>query len=145
MANFTTSELLVRIFSTKNIKNFLTRNREHLKLPALSEHLAELCAEKGLKPRDAIKNANMDRVYGAEIFSGKRANPSRNYLIRLALGLGLDYEECQQLLTVAGKSGLYPRVPRDALLISCLHNRLDYQQTEEKLYELGMSALGDRE
>jgi transcriptional regulator with XRE-family HTH domain len=137
-----TSMLLKRVLSTKNIKTFLSRNKSHLNVPPLAEYLAELCVSKGLRPRDVVKNADMDRVYGAEIFSGKRANPSRDYIIRLAFGLGLSYNECQQLLRTARKSELYPRVPRDVLIISSLHGKKSYQQTESLLYENGMTTLG---
>ena len=136
-----TATLLTRIFSTGNIKNFVFRNQEHLKLPALSEHLAELCAQKGMKPKDVVKNADIDRFYGAEIFSGKRCNPSREYVLRLAFGLGLSYKECQRLLTVAGKSLLYPRVESDAVMIKCLHSGLGYQETEDLLFEMGLPTL----
>ncbi|MCL2080275.1 MAG: helix-turn-helix domain-containing protein [Oscillospiraceae bacterium] len=136
-----TATLLTRIFSTKNIKSFVFRNKEHLKLPTLAEHLSELCAQKGMKPKDVVKNADMDRFYGAEIFSGKRSNPSREYLIRLALGLGISYKECQRLLTVAGKSPLYPRVEGDAVIIKCLHSGLGYQEAEYLLFEMGLPTL----
>ena len=137
-----TATLLTRIFSTKNIKNFVKRNQEHLKLPTLAEYLAELCDRKGVKPKDVIKNADMDRFYGAEIFSGKRSNPSREYLLRLALGLSLSYDECQRLLTIAGKNLLYPRVQRDAVIIKCLHSGLKYHETEDLLFEMGLPTLG---
>jgi transcriptional regulator with XRE-family HTH domain len=140
-----TSMLLKRVLSTKNIKTFLSRNNKHLKVPPLAEYLAELCVSKDLRPRDVVRNADMDRVYGAEIFSGKRANPSRDYLIRLAFGFRLNYDECQQLLKTARKSELYPRVPRDALIISLLHSKQSYQQAEAMLYEHGMTTLGGYE
>ncbi|MCL2020144.1 MAG: hypothetical protein FWG70_10375 [Oscillospiraceae bacterium] len=137
-----TATLLTRIFSTKNIKSFVFRNKEHLKLPTLAEHLSELCTQKSVKPSDVIKNADMDRFYGAQIFSGKRTNPSREYLIRLAFGLSLSYKECQRLLTVAGKSLLYPRVESDAVIIKCLHSGLCYHEAENLLFEMGLPTLG---
>ncbi|MCL2083736.1 MAG: helix-turn-helix domain-containing protein [Oscillospiraceae bacterium] len=112
-----------------------------MKLPTLGEHLAELCAQKGVRPKDVVKNADMDRFYGAEIFSGKRCNPSREYVLRLALGLGLTYKECQRLLTVAGKNPLYPRVGSDAVIIKCLHSGLCYQEAENLLFEMGLPTL----
>jgi cyanate lyase len=140
--NTPTLILLARLFATKTFKGFLTRNKEQMSIPTLAEHLAELSAQKGVKPRDAVKAANMYLVYGMEIFSGKRTNPSRDYLIRLAFGLGLDYDECQKLLAVAGKNALYPRVPRDALIIKCLYNKMSLRETEEMLDEMGMATLG---
>jgi transcriptional regulator with XRE-family HTH domain len=139
-----TEELLAQILKTKSVKSFLVRNEEHLRLPSLAEYLEALCKQKGIKPREVVRNADIDRIYGAKIFAGKRPNPSRDFVLRLAFGLGLDYGECQKLLEVAGKSKLYPRVPRDAVIISCLHNRLNYQQTEESLYDMGISLLGEK-
>ena len=138
-----TAVLLSRIFNTKSIENYIARNREHMTLPTLAGHLEELCRKKGVKPSEAVKNADIDRFYGSKIFSGKRANPHRDYLIRLAIGLTLDYKECQRLLDVARESRLYPRVPRDAVIISCLRDKLTYMQTEERLYENGMTVLGE--
>ena len=141
-----TEMLLSQIFSTKSIESFIGRNRDILRVPTLSEHLEELCSLKGIRPRDVIKGADIDRFYGAKIFSGKRVNPHRDYIIRLAFGLGLEYEECQKLLVVARESKLYPRIPRDAVIIRCLHEKLTCLETQEKLYEIGMSLLGeDRE
>ena len=138
-----TSVLLAKIKATKNIKTFILRYQEQLNQPTLAGILEELCAEKGILPKDVVKDADIDRVYGAKIFAGKRTNPSRDYVLKLAFGLRLDYDECQRLLAVAGTSTLYPRVPRDAVLISCLHNKLTYQQTQERLYDTGMPLLGE--
>lgn len=137
-----TAELLQRIFTTRNVRNFIAKNSEHLKLPTLAEHLSELCAKKNIKPREVVKNADIDRIYGAELFSGRRRNPSRDYIIRLAFGYGLNYKECQRLLTVAGKNLLYARVPRDVVIINCLHNKMNFQQAELSLHEMGFSTLG---
>jgi hypothetical protein len=139
-----TEMILSRIFSTKNVESFITNNKAQLNIPTLAEHLEELCTQKGIKPSEVVKNADIDRFYGAKIFSGKRNNPHRDYIIRLAFGLRLNYEECQRLLVVARESELYPRIPRDALIIRCLHEKLTHQHTQERLYEAGMSILGEK-
>lgn len=141
----TTAMLLSRIFSTKHVENYMLRNQEHLNLPTLAEHLSELCVAKDIKASAVIKNADMDRFYGGDLFTGKRDNPSRDYVLRLAFGFGLDYEECQQLLTVARHSALYPRVPRDAVIISCLHHKQNYKQAEDLLDEMGFITLNGQE
>ncbi|MCL2036603.1 MAG: hypothetical protein FWG83_04360, partial [Oscillospiraceae bacterium] len=105
-----TEMLLSEIFTTKSIESFISRNKSDMDVPTLAEYLEELCVQKGIKPRDVIKNCDIDRFYGAKIFSGKRSNPHRDYIIRLAFGLKLGYDECQQLLVVAKESKLYPRI-----------------------------------
>ena len=138
-----TAELLSLIIKEDNAGVLIPKLAGQMKLPTLTEHLEALCESKQIKPRDVIKNTDMDRVYGAKIFNGKRKNPSRDYLIRLAFGLGLNVEECQRLLDIARESRLYPRVPRDAVIINCIHNKKTYHQTEETLFEMDMPLLGE--
>jgi hypothetical protein len=135
-----TAELMSRVISEKSITNFLSDNKQHLHELTLASHLSELCAEKGIRPSKAIENAGISKTFGKDIFSGKR-NPTRDYVIRLAFGFGLNLDECQKLLLAAKRSALYPRIPRDAVIIHCLHNKLTVDQTEDKLYEKGMTTL----
>jgi len=53
-------------------------------------------------------------------------------------------EQTQRLLTISKNSQLYPRVPRDAAILYCLHNGFGYRGTQEKLYEWGMTTLGEK-
>ena len=138
-----TDELLSLIIKEENINHFISDNARHLTLPALAEHLEHLCIIKNIKPGDVIKNADIDRVYGAQIFQGKRVNPSRDYLLRIAFGLGLNLEECQKLLDITRESRLYARVPRDAVIINCIHNKKTYHQTEDTLFEMNLPLLSE--
>lgn len=135
-----TAELMSRLRSEKSVTNFLSDNQKYLKEPVLAGYLSELCAEKGIRPSKAVENAHIAKTFGKDIFSGKR-NPSRDYVIRLAFGFGLDVDECQKLLRVAKHNGLYPRIPRDAVIINCLQNKRSAAQTDDKLYEKGMTTL----
>jgi hypothetical protein len=116
-----TADLMARVISEKSITNFLSENKQHLKEPTLANHLSELCAEKGIGPLKVVENARISKLFAKDIFSGKR-NPSRDYVICIAFGFGLNLDECQKLLLVAKRSALYPRIPRDAVIIHCLHN-----------------------
>ena len=137
-----TDTLLRRLFRTKNLNSFLRRNEAHL-LPAdFQMLLRSFCDERGLVPERVILAAQIDRTYGHQIFNGTR-RPSRDKVLQLAFGMGLTLEETQRLLQSAGKSLLYPRLKRDAILIYCLNLHYDIIQTQTTLGEYGLTLLGE--
>ena len=89
-----------------------------------------------------IQQAQIDRTYGYQLFNGTR-RPSRDKVLQLALGMGLSLEETQHLLQAAGRSPLYPRLKRDAVLIFCLKNGYDLMETQEMLGKYDITLLGE--
>jgi len=136
-----TTEILKKISTTKDIKSFITRNLDYFRLPKLNKYLLELCEAKGIEAKEIIKKTDMNRQYLNEILKGKKANPSRDHIICLAFGLGLDYKECQRLLKVARHSQLYSKLKRDAVIIYCLQNKKSFYETEEILFDLKLPTL----
>ena len=104
-------------------------------------YLLSLCAEKGQVPEHVILRADIDRSYGHQLFNGTR-RPSRDKVIQLAFGLELSLPECQRLLQVAGKSPLYPRLRRDAVILYCLSHGKTVLEAREMLQSFGLSQLG---
>jgi transcriptional regulator with XRE-family HTH domain len=82
----------------------------------ISEYLNELLQTQGLSPRDIIIKLNMERSYAYQILKGRR-NPTRNFLIRIALLCQLTVEETQKLLTAGNRPILYPRNRFDAAVL----------------------------
>ena len=140
--NKLTAELMMELIASDNVTAFVSENAGQLNVPSLPQHLAELCARKGIAPHILIRQTDIERVFGGQIFSGKRSL-SRDNALKLALGLGLTVEETQRLLSISGNSQLYPRVPRDAVVIYCLHRGIGYQEAQEQLYDLDMTTLGE--
>jgi transcriptional regulator with XRE-family HTH domain len=141
-AKTNTKKLLSRLFATHSFENFFAKNKEHFNAPTLSQYLTQLCERRGVTANKLIKQVDIDRVFGHQIFSGRRI-PSREYILKIAVGLEVSVDECQRLLTISGNSQLYARIPRDAAIIYCLHNKLDFAKTQEKLFESDMTVLGD--
>ena len=137
----TTSTLLRRLFRTSSFERYREKNAEAMRLPAFHEYITDLCAQKGEVREHVIKRAQLDRVYGHQIFTG-RYHPSRDKVIQLAFGFGLDEAEAQTLLKVARKPELYPKVERDAAILYCLHGGKTLIETQILLSELGLVLLG---
>ncbi len=137
-----TDSLLKRIFKTKSLSGFLERNEEHMQSPDFCGMLRTYCEERDMIPEKAILRAQIDRTYGHQLFNGTR-RPSRDKVLQLALGIGLSVDETQRLLQSAGKSALYPRIRRDAVLLYCLKNALGMMEAQELLNQYGLTLLGD--
>lgn len=82
----------------------------------------------------------LSRSFSFQIYAGSRI-PNRNIVLRLALVMGLDIDQTQRLLKLAGRGVLYPKVKRDMALINALSNGMSVYQANERLTELGLEPL----
>ena len=67
--------------------------------------------------------------------------PVRCKMIALSCGPGLTAEEAQTLLKQAGYRALYPRDPRDALLLFALGKGMSILAANELLYDHEVEVL----
>lgn len=106
----------------------------------ISEYLNELLQTQGLSPRDIIIKLNMERSYAYQILKGRR-NPTRNFLIRIALLCQLTVDETQKLLTAGNRPILYPRNRFDAAVLYCIQHKLNEEGLNELLLDIGEEML----
>ena len=140
--NITTGTLMKKLFTARNLDNFMKQHNDAMLEISLTEHLSKLCDERETVPERVILKAQIDRVYGHQIFNGTR-KPSRDKVIQLAFGFGLDVDDAQKLLRISGKSILYPKLKRDAVIIFGLKNKLVISDVQDILYDYGLTILGD--
>ena len=86
----------------KDLKSYISSNLDEEL--SLDEYLGNKLTEKGISKSQAIKNSNLDRTYGYEIFKGQVIG--REKLIALCIGIGLNLTETQRALTI-GKQKSY--------------------------------------
>lgn len=135
-----TEDLLAALRQSKNIDDFVKENEDEFINTTLSQHLNELLSQKGMKKSDVIKSACLNDIYAYQIFQGVRA-PSRDKVICIAFGFGLDLVETQNLLKFARINELYARSKRDTIIIFAIEEKLDIHTTNELLYELNEYTL----
>lgn len=135
-----TSSLLRNLFDAPDIENFIECNATDMEDVPFHFHLLEICEHTGEIPEQVIRRAGIERTYGHQLFNGTR-NPSRDKVIQLAIGFGLDFEATQQLLQAARKSLLYPKIKRDAAIIHCIHHKKDIYETQALLETLEITLL----
>lgn len=138
-----TDELLKLLFKERSLEHFLIREESSFLLPSFAEYMTNWCREHREIPEQVILRANLEKSFGHQLFSGKR-NPSRDTVLQLAFAIRADVEQAQEMLKVAQKSILYPRIKRDTVIIYCLHNKISLGDTEIILYDLGLPPLGGK-
>lgn len=135
-----TNELMNSLNESTSIETYIQAEQNYLIDASISDFLNELIDKKKIKKSQVIKNAEMNEIYGYQIFSGKRI-PSRDKLIALALGMSLSLDETQQLLKYAGFLPLYPKNKRDSIIIWGIVHQLDICHTNEYLYNHAENTL----
>ena len=136
----TTDELTHEIMESDNILDYFEKNSGEMQVSTLPEYLESWLQKKGRSRADVVRASNLNRAYVYQIFSGRKY-PSRDKVIALAFGLGLTPEETQALLKQAGYRELYPRDPRDALLLHSLSRSQTIIETNEVLYDHNIEVL----
>jgi transcriptional regulator with XRE-family HTH domain len=68
----------------------------------LSEKLEQLRAESGLSYQHLSERCYVDVAYLHRLESGRASRPSRDVLIKIGVGLGLDIESLDDLIKLAG-------------------------------------------
>ena len=140
----TTDELLALLFKERNLEQFLQRNESAYLTASFSDYLNAWCKKHVEVPEQVIRRANLEKSYGHQLFSGKR-NPSRDTVLQLAFAMDADLPQAQEMLRIARRSPLYPRIKRDAVLIYCLHNHISLVDAQIILQDLELPLLGGRE
>ena len=136
-----TSEIVKELGLFPDFQTFYNENREYMVSADLAQLLAELLESKGIKKSQVIKSAELSEVYGYQIFSGLRV-PERKKLLCLAVGMGLNIDEAQQLLKCAGYPQLYVKKPFDSVILYGLCKGLSVVEVNELLYKYDLETLG---
>ena len=139
-----TDELLKLLFKERSLEHFLQRNESAYLNTGFSDYISTWCKAHQEVPEQLIRRANLEKSFGHQLFSGKR-KPSRDTVIQLAFAMGADVAQTQEMLKIARKSLLYPRIKRDTVIIYCLHNHISLVDTQIILQDLELPPLGGRE
>ncbi len=135
-----TATLSRRLFKAPSFEAFVEENATLLTPLRISDYLAELREKSGLSVGQIVLRCNIDRNYFHQLLNGTR-HPSRDKLIQLAFGFGLNVDDTQELLKAAQMSPLYPRIVRDAAILRCLHDQKNFGDVQDLLERMGLSLL----
>ena len=129
-----TDELMKQLTQNADLEKYIKENEESFVNAPLSDILNRFVKEKKIVKSKALKRAEINEIYGYQIFSGKRI-PSRDKLIALCIGMELDLEETQSVLKCSGFAQLYPKSKRDSIIISGIEKGQSVFEINGLLYE----------
>ena len=136
-----TDTLMKRLLKANDLDTYLQGNDSYLQVPDFYTLRKSYCEQREMLPAQVIEQSQIERTYGYQLFNRTR-RPSRDKVILLALGLGLSVDETQRLLRSAGKSQLYPRLKRDAVILYGIQKRLPILTVQEILTKYRLTLLG---
>ena len=104
------------------------------------EYLDQLMKERNISVPALISGACISKTYAYQFINGERL-PGRDIVLRMSFALKLSIDETQRLLTLAGKSVLYPKLRRDAGILFCIRKKMKLDETNSFLDDLGEFPL----
>lgn len=136
-----TQKIVEELGLCADFQTFYRENDDYMIKETLSELLGQLMEEKKLKKSAVIKASELSEVYAYQIFSGLRI-PDRKKLLSLAVGMGLNIKETQQLLKTAGYPPLYVKRPFDSIVLYGLCRGLSVIEINDLLFEYDQENIG---
>ena len=136
-----TKLLLERLFQAPDVNTYLRDNAPLMSMPPFDRFICALCEELSISRAKVITKSDIPRNYAYQLFNGIR-KPSRDKVIQLAFGFGLDVDSTQELLKVARQAPLYPKIPRDIVILRCLYEKRSVIEVQQTLSSMGLMLLG---
>lgn len=134
-------EHAIEKFNTfEEFENFFTDDLMDENL-LLADYLYRLLDKYGVSPNKAAIKIGKTHSYVRKIVSGNELNPSRDVLLAICVYIGATVEETQILLRYAGKSPLYARRKRDAVIWFALKKHQELEKLNIYLDQKGYAPL----
>lgn len=128
-------ELLDILKSAQSFEQGRQEIEEYQITETLSETLNALAKAKKVKLANVMIRSGLKKAYFYSLFSGTRDNPSRDILIQLGFGFEMSLDEVQGFLERRGAAQLYPRIPRDGIIIYCFQRGMSLMDCDALLME----------
>ena len=108
-----------------DFSGFYEENKESLSeaSSAFHSYVKSILKKNNLTQQDAFLNADVPERYGYKLLTGEKRTKQRDVILRICFGAGMTLDETQKALRKYGMPELYPKVARDALLMTIFSER----------------------
>jgi hypothetical protein len=120
-------------------------NFELSKLKSLNDfcrYLDDIIEMKHLKRTNVAINSCLSPSYFYDICNGTQKIVPRDTVIKIALGLQLDFNETSELMKRLGYSLFTSSIKRDKLILFCIDNKICVEAADKLLRSYKVSGLG---
>lgn len=109
-----------------------------------SSYIRELLKAHGKTQQEVIARAGFSDKYGYALLAERKHTVRRDTLLRICLAGEFTLSQTQRVLRLYGMNELYPRIPRDAVLITFIGNgETDLSRINESLSDKGFAPIPD--
>ncbi|MDY4490370.1 MAG: hypothetical protein SPE19_07575 [Candidatus Faecousia sp.] len=88
-----------------------------------AQYLHQIISRNGLTQQEVFIQADFPDRFGYKLLSEEKRTKQRDYILRICYAAKMTLEETQRALTLYGMAPLYPRIPRDAVLMIAFNKR----------------------
>lgn len=130
--------------ATTEIDGYLARNAESFVAgeKAFCLYMHEMLRRYGKTQQQVFLQADLPERFGYKLLSEEKRTKQRDYIIRICYAMGMTLDETQRALTLYGMAPLYPRIPRDAVLMIAINRcKGSILDVDALLVAHGMPAL----
>lgn len=122
------------------IDEYLKGNGESFVYDKIKDFWEAAIEKSGYSKSNIINKSDFSYCYFYDVINGRKI-PGRDKIIRLILTMHLSVDECQEALRISGRSALYPRIRRDAIILFAISNGYSIYQLAELLQNAGEEPL----
>lgn len=122
------------------IDEYLKGNGESFVYDKIKDFWETAIEKSGYSKSNIINKSDFSYCYFYDVINGRKI-PGRDKIIRLILMMKLSVDECQEALRISGRSALYPRIRRDAIILFAISNGYSIYQLSELLADAGEEPL----
>lgn len=136
------TEDLLQELQNENCKidEYLKGNGESFVYDKIKDFWETAIEKSGYSKSNIINKSDFSYCYFYDVINGRKI-PGRDKIIRLILTMHLSVDECQEALRISGRSALYPRIKRDAIILFAISNGYSIYQLAELLQNAGEEPL----
>lgn len=111
---------------SQDVGEYLKDNQTHLydKKKPFSIYVKDLLKEKDISLQQLFMQADIPERYGYKLLSEEKRTKKRDVILRMCFAGGFDLDETNRVLKLYGMSTLYAKIPRDAVLIVAMHEKI---------------------
>ena len=134
------SDLQQELLSKPNLDRILSENAASFQQESATALLNRLYERTGLSKITLAKRSGMSEIYLHQIFGGQRT-PSRDRLLSLCCAMDATLEETQEVLKRSSLARLYPKNPRDAIILHGIAHGTPLMEINDILFQEGEKPL----
>lgn len=136
-----TDIVLQNLHNAKSMTAFFDENKELFVHVSIGQYIEQEIQSRKLTKAKIIRESGINKRYFMDILAGKKM-PTRRYIIRIFLALGLELCNVQWYLKACGYHQLYVRDKRDCIIMYCVDHKLSVKECNAMLNRIGQENLG---